>query len=127
GVVMGVLSLGPELVVNGQRPGLSLPYQMLVDVPVIDGALPQRYAMALVPVIAVVLALALHRARRETGRVRVALPVAVTVALLPLVPTPLPTEPRSPVPQFVSEGHWRQCVEPGGVLVPVPPPTPRSP
>ncbi|MFS8497852.1 MAG: hypothetical protein FWJ70_06335 [Micromonosporaceae bacterium] len=127
GVVMGVLSLGPELVVNGQRPGLSLPYQMLVDVPVIDGALPQRYAMALVPVIAVVLALALHRARRETGRARVALPVAVTVALLPLVPTPLPTEPRSPVPQFVSEGHWRQCVEPGGVLVPVPPPTPRSP
>jgi hypothetical protein len=125
--VMGVLALGPELVVNRERPGVSLPYQLLLEVPVIDGALPQRYAMAVVPLIAVVLALALDRARRLPGRMRFAPPVAIGIALLPLVPTPLPVEQRSPVPAFVAEGHWRDCVEPGGVLVPVPPPTPRAP
>lgn len=125
--VMGVLALGPELVINQQRPGLTLPYWVIAGLPVIDGALPQRYAMAVVPLVAVVLAFALHRARRLPGRARFVAPLAAGVALLPLVPTPLPTEPRAPVPSFVAEGHWRDCVEPGGVLVPVPPPTPRDP
>ena len=125
--VMGVLALGPELVVNQERPGVSLPYRLLVDVPVIDGALPQRYAMVVVPLVGVVLALALDRARRLPGRIRFAPPVAVGMALLPLVPTPLPTEQRSPVPAFVADGHWQECVEPGEVLVPVPPPTPSAP
>jgi hypothetical protein len=126
-VVMGVLSLGPELVVGGTRTGVWLPYRLLVDRPVVDGALPQRYAVAVAPLLATVLVLALDRARRRPGRARLVVPVAVGLALLPLVPTPLPTGGRPPVPAFISEGHWRDCLPPGGVLVPVPLPTPQEP
>jgi hypothetical protein len=126
--ILAMLSLGPELVINQQRTGIVLPYRLLVDVPVIDGALPQRYAMAVIPLLAVVLALALDRARNLVGRGRLAVPAVVAVALLPLLPTPLPTEERAPVPEFITEGHWRDCVSTGGgVLVPVPLPTPREP
>lgn len=145
---MALLSLGPELVVDRVPTGLALPYAALEDVPVIDGALPQRYAMAVVPLLATLLVLALDRARPAPDRptpdrpapdrpVRgaasrptlgaVLVGVGVGVGLLPLLPTPLPTGDRSPVPAFVSEGRWRDCVSPGGVLVPVPLPTPRAP
>jgi hypothetical protein len=127
-LVMGLLSLGPELVVNQERTGVPMLYSLLTWAPVIDGALPQRYAMAWVPLLAFLLALALDRARSLPGRARFAVPAVVAVALLPLVPTPLPTEERAPVPEFISGGHWRDCVEPGGgVLVPVPLPTPPQP
>jgi hypothetical protein len=126
-LVMAVLAAGPELVVNQERTGVAMPYRLLMRLPVIDGALPQRYAMALVPLLAVVLALALDRALALAGRARLVVPSAIVVALLPLLPTPLPTEDRAPVPEFITGGHWRDCVEPGGVLVPVPLPTPREP
>jgi hypothetical protein len=125
---MALLSLGPELVVNEHRTGLRLPYGFLAERPVVDGALPQRYGIAVVPLFATVLALALDQARRLSGSpVRLAVPVATGLALLPLLPTPLPAADRPPVPVFISAGHWRDCVEPGGVLVPVPLPTPQEP
>jgi hypothetical protein len=130
-VVMAVLSLGPQLVVNSTRYQVPLPYTWLVGVPVIDGALPQRYAVAVVPLIAVLLVLALERARRlrpdRDGTARWLVPVVVAAALVPLVPTPLPSENRAPVPEFISGGHWRTCVPAGGTLVPVPLPTPTHP
>jgi uncharacterized membrane protein len=125
--VMVLLSLGPELVVNRTNTGFPLPYRFLVGQPVVDGALPQRYAIPVVPLVATVLVLALDRLRRLPGPIRWAGPVAVGLALLPLVPTPLPAGDRPPVPAFISEGHWRDCVAPGGVLVPVPLPTPQQP
>jgi hypothetical protein len=127
---MAMLSLGPELVVNGTRTGLALPYVALVDLPVVDAALAQRYALAVVPLVGLVLVLALQRAgaqRAGAGRARLAVPVAIGLALVPLLPTPLPAGDRAPVPAFIGEGHWRDCVDPGGVLVPVPLPTPRQP
>lgn len=126
--VMAVLSLGPRLVVAGEPTSLPLPFALLTGVPVIDGALPQRYAMAVVPLLAIILVRSLTAARGlRDRRARVAVPLAIGLALLPLVPTPLPTTDRAPVPEFITAGHWRGYVEPGGVLVPVPPPTPRDP
>jgi len=125
--VLAVLSLGPELVVNQHRTGIDLPYQVLLDRPVIDAALPQRYALPVVPLLAIVLVLALDRARTRAGRGRLVVPAAIGLALLPLIPTPLPTGDRPPVPAFIADGHWRYCAEPGGVLVPVPLPTARDP
>jgi hypothetical protein len=128
GLVMAALALGPHVVVNGARTEQSGPYRLLHGLPVIDGALPTRFALALIPIFAIVLATAIDRALRDDRRdVRLLVPAVVALALLPLVPKPLPTIERAPVPRFFTEGHWRDCVRPGGVLVPVPLPNPGNP
>lgn len=127
-VVMAGLSLGPEIVINGERTELTGPYSLLLGLPVVDGALPMRFALAVIPLIATVLVLAVDRALCARQRlVRVLVPAAVVAALLPIFPAPLPATARPPVPQFIADGHWRDCVRPGGVLVPVPLPTPQQP
>ncbi|MBQ1074579.1 hypothetical protein KBX06_15590 [Micromonospora sp. C31] len=126
-LVTGALSLGPRVVVDGARSAVPGPYALLSGLPVVDGALPMRFALAVLPLIATLLVLAVDRALRGAGLARRLVPAAVGVALLPLLPTPLPTAERPPLPEFVTGGHWRQCVEPGGVLVPVPLATPKQP
>jgi hypothetical protein len=149
-VVMLWLSLGPKVQSHGDKTGLPALYGLLDSFPVIDGALPSRFALAAVPAIAALLVFATDRAlllgrmlreqrsKRQARRVRAGrqagwpprpvigwiVPAAVAVALLPIMPTPLPTASRAPVPQFIAGGHWRDCVRPGGVLVPVPLPDP---
>jgi hypothetical protein len=128
GVTMATLSLGPTVVVDGERTTLPGPYRLLAGLPVVDSALPMRFALPLIPLIATVVVLALDRALRSSQRPAHALvPAAVAAAFLTVFPTPLPTDARADVPKFISTGRWRDCVEPGGVLVPVPPPTPREP
>jgi hypothetical protein len=128
GVVMAALSLGPTIVVDRRVTGISGPYALLLGIPVVDAALPMRFALALLPLIATVLALAVDHALADARRrVRILVPTAAVAALLPIFPTPLPTAERAPLPRFVTAGHWRDCVEPGGVLVPVPLPTPKEP
>jgi len=127
-VVMTWLALGPKLVIDGERTSIPGPYLALVGLPVVEGALPMRFALALLPLVATLLVLAVDRAREHTSSpVRLLVPAAVVVSLLAIFPKPLPTTDRPPLPEFITGGHWRQCVAPGGVLVPVPPPTPAEP
>ncbi|WP_433531519.1 hypothetical protein ACQPYA_05310 [Micromonospora sp. CA-263727] len=126
-LVMGALSLGPEIVFDREGTGVPGPYALLAGLPVVDGALPMRFALAVPPLVATILVLALDRALRATGRPRRLVLAAIGVALVPVVPAPLPTAARTPVPEFITAGHWRACVEPGGVLVPVPLATPKEP
>ncbi|TYB97321.1 hypothetical protein FXF53_20125 [Micromonospora sp. WP24] len=48
---------------------------------------------------------------------------AITLALLPLIPRPLPAQPVEPPPHFVTAGGWRPYVPAGRTLVPVPIPS----
>ncbi|GGM34905.1 glycosyl transferase [Micromonospora sonchi] len=48
---------------------------------------------------------------------------AITLAVLPLLPTPLPAEPVDPPPAFITTGAWRAYVPDGRALVPVPIPS----
>ena len=48
-LVMGALSLGPEVVLDGERTALPGPYTLLADLPVVDGALPMRFAPGAAP------------------------------------------------------------------------------
>ncbi|MDT5036963.1 MAG: hypothetical protein QOE03_2148, partial [Micromonosporaceae bacterium] len=115
GVVMGAFALGPTVTVGGTATDHTGPYALLADVPVLDGALPTRFALALIPVIAFVLASAVDRALRHGSRaVNLAVPTVVALFALPLVPTPLPTTERPAVPRFFTGGGWRSCVKPGG-------------
>ncbi|ATO14971.1 hypothetical protein CO540_15005 [Micromonospora sp. WMMA2032] len=127
GLVAAALALGPEVVVGGERTGVPGPYALLAGLPVVDGALPMRFALVVLPLVGTLLTLAVHRARHDSGPARRLVPVAVGAALLSIFPTPLPTVDRPALPEFVTGGHWRQCVRPGGVLVPVPTATPKDP
>ncbi|WFE24971.1 hypothetical protein O7623_16205 [Solwaraspora sp. WMMD791] len=127
-VLMAGLSLGPRVVVDGTRTDVPGPYALLNGLPVVDGALPMRFALAVIPLIATILVLAIDRALRLGWRPgRVLVPAVLTAALLPVVPAPLPGMDREPLPEFITAGHWRECVSTGGVLVPVPPATPKEP
>ncbi|MEV0646953.1 hypothetical protein AB0I28_16970 [Phytomonospora sp. NPDC050363] len=142
--VMFALSLGPEILIGGAHTGIPGPYTLIADMPVIDAALPTRYALIILPPIGALLALLIDAAKPRglltSLRLQLAgMPgdkllvarwtvlVVVVIALAPLLPRSLPTAPRSDIPEFITSGQWRDCVPPGGVLVPVPPPTPGNP
>ncbi len=127
-IVMALLSLGPKVVIDRERTTFSGLYLFLKGVPVIDGALPMRFALAMIPLIAILLALAWDKASRDSDPwLRLGVPALIVAALVPLVPTPLPAVDRAPVPAFYAQGHWRQCASQGDVIVPVPPATPHEP
>ncbi|WP_163511423.1 hypothetical protein [Fodinicola acaciae] len=126
GIVMVLLSFGPRLVIDGHNTGIWMPYELIKGLPAVDGALPTRYAIVLLPLIGLLVALALDRTF-EGRFTTVAVPVAVTVALIPLVPLPLPTAARQPVPTYFASGDWQQCAAPGQTIVTVPLPEPGDP
>ncbi len=122
-VVFAVLSFGPEAKVDGRRFDLPMPFDLLGHLPVVNAALPARLALVVAPVIGVLLAYAVDTLRADPPRsrpARFAWVAAFAVALVPLVPTPLLTVEREPIPRFFTSGVWREYVSPGGVLTPVP-------
>ncbi|MEV4119543.1 hypothetical protein [Micromonospora sp. NPDC049645] len=130
GVVFALLSLGDELRVDGDATGIPGPYRLVSGLPLLDLAVPARFALVCVPVLGVLVALSLDRVRAADGPTATpGLPVrllwagAVAAALLPLVPTPIRVVPVAPVPAFIAAGGWRPLVPPGRTVVAVPPVT----
>ncbi|GGO26305.1 hypothetical protein [Micromonospora parathelypteridis] len=130
GVVFALLSLGTELRVDGTATGIPGPYRLVAGLPLLDLAVPARFALVCVPVLGVLVALSLDRVRTARGPATApGLPVrllwagAVAAALLPLVPTPIRVVPVAPVPAFVADGGWRPLVPPGRTVVALPPVT----
>ncbi|SBT45112.1 DUF2079 domain-containing protein [Micromonospora auratinigra] len=122
-VVFAVLSWGPKAKWNGSRTDQLLPFGVLDNLPVVNAALPSRLALAVAPVFGLLLAYAVDRLRARPPRHRAAgwaWAVGFAVALLPLLPTPLLTRAREPIPTFVTSGAWQRYVSPGGVLTPLP-------
>ncbi|MCX4470881.1 DUF2079 domain-containing protein [Micromonospora sp. NBC_01655] len=121
-VVFAVLSWGPRATWNGERTDRPLPFLLLDNLPVVNAALPSRLALVVAPVIGLLLAYTVDRLRADppSRAASAAWVVGFAAALLPLLPTPLLTSVREPVPAFVTAGTWRQYVSPGGVLTPLP-------
>src|SRR3954447_11245425 len=116
-VLYAAMSLGPRIFLNGINTGVPGIWAVLHSVPVLNSAVPTRWAMAIAPVIGIVLTLGCQRAAdlvkaqpSARGPVRVAMITAVAMALVPLIPTPLLTTPMAPTPAFVSSGVWKQYV-----------------
>jgi hypothetical protein len=123
--LMYAFSLGPEIVINRDRTAVIGPFQLLSFLPWIDLALPMRFALAGIPLTATLLVLGLEKSSALRKPI---VPVAVALALLPLIPNRLPTSERPAVPGFYADGSWRQCASRGGeVIVPVPLPSPYYP
>ena len=124
GGVFAVLALGPRLRIGGGDTGIPLPYALLQHLPMFDAALPARFALALTPIVGILLAWTVDLLRTwAPGWPRRAMVGALAVAILPLFPIPLRAVPRPPVPEFISSGAWRAYVPPGGTIVPVPLPS----
>lgn len=121
-VVFAVFSFGPVVKFHRHITGIPLPYSWIAHLPLFDSALPARLALIATPIVGALLALAIDELRHTSRRWRVAGTAAVAVALLPLVPLPVLTTERSPVPHFISAGVWRRYLQPGHTLLPVPPP-----
>ncbi|MFI7156762.1 DUF2079 domain-containing protein [Micromonospora chalcea] len=122
-VVFAVLSWGPTVKWNGRRFEQTLPFGVLDNLPVINAALPSRLALVVAPVIGLLLAYAIDALRARPPRRRaigVAWALGFVAALLPLVPTPLLTSVREPIPAFITSGAWQRYVPPDGVLTPLP-------
>ncbi|MFE3228080.1 glycosyl transferase [Nocardia sp. NPDC059228] len=127
-VAFTVLSLGATLMIGHHNTGITLPWQRLEDVPLLNSVLESRFTMAAIPAIALILALATQRALdywkvSATDWRPLALFGALAFALLPLTPTILPAVQRPPTPDFFADGTVRQYVSHGSVVV-APPPTP---
>nr|MDT0658922.1 DUF2079 domain-containing protein [Micromonospora sp. DSM 115978] len=121
--VFTVLSWGPRVKIFGEHTDIPLPYALLGHLPVFNAALPARLAMVVSPLLGVLLAYAALRllsAPPPGRRRRAGWAAGFAVALLPLLPVPLLTVERPPVPEFVASGLWREYVSPGGVLTPLP-------
>ncbi|MBO4208177.1 hypothetical protein [Micromonospora echinofusca] len=129
GLVFALLGLGIQVRFDGRETALPGLYRLVADLPLLDLAVPARFPLVCIPVIAILLALSVDEVYRrapgstEPGRlpVRLLWTGAVVAVLLPLTPTPIRTEPALPVPQFIASGEWRDYVPPGRTLVPVPP------
>lgn len=130
-VTFGVLSLGPDVRMGGELTGIPGPYRLVSVLPLIDLAVPARFPLVCIPVLAILLALSIDQVSRwrPAAQPSGGLPVrllwtgAVVAVLLPLAPAPIRTEPAWPVPDFVATGEWRSYVPPGRTIVPVPPTT----
>ncbi|MFI5936248.1 hypothetical protein [Actinoplanes sp. NPDC051494] len=126
-VFFGALSLGPVIRVNGVDTDVAGIWSALHSVPVLNSVVPTRWALAIAPMVAIVLALGCQKAAElmdaqpaARGPVRVAMITAVAMALVPLAPTPLPTTPMEPVPEFVTAGTWKQYVDDDHTMVTLP-------
>jgi hypothetical protein len=131
GVVFGLLSLGPVLLVQGRRHDVPTPYRVLSGLPLFDSVITTRLALVLIPVIGVLLALFVQfvlsirgdddrDGEERIGRLRLVAVALIIAVLLPLAPTRLAIVSRTPTPDFITSGTWKQYVDPGHTLVPVP-------
>jgi hypothetical protein len=129
--VAAVLSLGSEITVDRRPTGVPGPGMLLSELPLFESVLQSRMAMACVPAVGCLLAVATQRVLdappdRRLGAVsrRVVWAGTLVVVLLPLTPVPFATVTRAPTPAFFADGEWKRWVDPGRTVVPVPLPEP---
>ncbi|WP_371578419.1 dolichyl-phosphate beta-glucosyltransferase [Streptomyces sp. NBC_01314] len=122
-VAAAVLSLGPEIRLPRTDLVLPGPWTLLAGKPLFESVIEGRIAMICAPVLGMLLAIAWERltavpslGTRYTGF------MAITLALLPIVPAPLKSVERAEVPAFIADGTWKSYVDAraGETLVPVP-------
>jgi hypothetical protein len=96
----------------------------LDKVPVLNMALPTRFSLVVVPILAGLLAVVADRiiAARAEGPLPTRLLALGTAAavLVPIVPIPLHGFTPPAAPRFITAGTWRQYVPAGRTVVPVP-------
>lgn len=116
-VVFAAMSLGPEVTLRGEPTGITGVGVILDELPLLQSVLDTRYTLVSLPLMAMLVAMATDRviAARRVGLGGV-WAVAVAVALVPLIPAPLPTAADPVTPSFFTTGAWRDHVDDGSVV-----------
>ena len=123
GLLFTVLSWGPRMKILDHETSIPLPYAILMRFPLFDSALPARYALVVVGVIGILLALTADRVLTSewmSVRVQTTWAAGFAIALVPLFPLPLLTTVRAPEPKFIADGTWKQYVSDNGVISALP-------
>ncbi|WP_246017115.1 hypothetical protein [Micromonospora pisi] len=127
GLLFAVMSLGPRIHWRGRDTGIPSVWAVLEDVALLDSAVPTRWALAIGPVIGLLLALGCARAAElsrthpaATGPVRFVTATVLVMALLPIAPLPIPVERLPATPPFITDGGWRPYVTGGRSVVALP-------
>ncbi|MEV4654430.1 hypothetical protein [Micromonospora sp. NPDC049301] len=127
GLLFAVLSLGRVIRFAGRDTGVPGPWALLENLPILHSVVPTRWALAITPIIGLLLAYGAERARElaraqpAAGRqIHFVTATVLTMALLPILPTPLPVARLDPVPAFVTSGAWRPYVAGGRSVVTLP-------
>jgi hypothetical protein len=124
-IVLAALSLGGRINYNGRETTIWGPWSLLGDKVLFRQVVPTRIAIAVAPVLAVMLALAFNRvltvtAGRPFAPMRLLWIGLMVASLVPIFPMPLEVRDRPPVPAFVADGTWRRYVDGEHSLVAVP-------
>ena len=111
-LVFVVLSLGRTVTFGGRTVARRGPMSVLGHLPLFNSAVPTRFGLALIPVVAILLAFSVHAAAAagSAAWLRYGWALAAAAVLLPIAPTPLLAARAEPVPAFFTTGQWRQYV-----------------
>lgn len=122
GGVFMVLSFGPRLKILGDTTDIPLPYALLMRLPLFNSALPARFALVVVGVLAILLALLADHVLTagESVRKQTVWAAGFALALVPLLPVPLQTTTRAPEPKFIADGTWQRYAGDHGVISALP-------
>ncbi len=127
GVIFAVLSLGREIRFDRRGTGIPGPWAVLEDLPVLHSVVPTRWSLAITPIIGLLLAYGAERVRELAARypdrrsqIRFGTVTVLAMALVPVLPTPLPTKRLEPTPEFVTSGAWRPYLTGGRSVVTLP-------
>jgi len=127
--LLEIFSLGGTLLIGGTaHPGLLLPWHWLSSLPLLDAVLPDRFPILADGAAAALLAFGADLARRQPWVTRWAAgPAVVTavavLAVLPVVPQPLPTAAAAPAPPGWSASLAALDLPAGARVLVVPIPT----
>jgi hypothetical protein len=120
GLALLIASLGPRLRVGGHDTGFPLPFALFSHVPIIDLVSVTRFAMVPATIVGVLLALAADRAPLLPRRRRMLFWAGLLLAIVPVLPKPLPVVAAEPLPPFLAQQQWRRYVTGDQTLVTVP-------
>ncbi len=112
--VAALLALGPVLHIGGE-PRVALPGAVLTGAPLLEHATPQRFSAYMWVPVGVIAAIWLSGARGAWGWPRWAVVLLGAITLLPIVEAP-PHGDRVPVPRFITDGTFREHIEPGEIV-----------
>ncbi len=119
--VFFILSLGTTLMVGRRGTGIPLPWLVLQKLPLMGHVITVRFGLVLVPVIGALLVVCVDLVRRieKTQQRRLAW-LALIIAILPILPVPIPAKHHPGTPAFITSGAWKEWIPSGRTLVAVP-------